>query len=136
MVNTRVINETGGPSRPCRVRVPIGVAYGVDLEHVKHVLQAGLADIPGVLYTAPGKPPAVVLRQFGASSLDLDVLIWILEPEDKLPMLDASNTALYVALKRASIEIPFPQRDVRIYASATGPDERDALAPSEPPAHG
>ncbi|HCH64365.1 MAG TPA: mechanosensitive ion channel protein, partial [Deltaproteobacteria bacterium] len=69
MVNTRVINETGGPNRPCRVRVPIGVAYGVDLDHVKQVLQEGLTNIPGVLYQAPGKPPAVVLRQFGASSL-------------------------------------------------------------------
>lgn len=135
MVNTRVINETGGPTRPCRIRVPIGVAYGVDLDHVRSVLTKGLSNIPGVLYTAPGKPPSVVLRGFGASSLDFEVLIWIQEPEDKLPMLDAINSAIYVALNRANIEIPFPQHDVRIYASATGDvavgalDARDAPEP-------
>ena len=123
MVNTRVINETGGPTRPRRLRVPIGVAYGVALEHVKQVLQDGLLGIPGVLYTQPGGHPSVVLRRFGASALELEVLIWILEPGDKLPMVDAINSAIYTALNQAGIEIPFPQHDVRLYASATGDDD-------------
>lgn len=136
MVNTRVINETGGPTRPCRIRVPIGVAYGVDLDHVRAVLTEGLSNIPGVLYSAPGKPPTAVLRSFGASSLDFEVLIWILEPEEKLPMLDAINSAIYVALNRANIEIPFPQRDVRVYASATGDDATEMLASRGAPESG
>jgi small-conductance mechanosensitive channel len=99
------------------------VAYGVELEHVKQVLQDGLQAIPGVLYTPPGSHPSVVLRRFGASALELEVLIWIQEPGEKLPMLDAINSAIYVTLQAADIEIPFPQHDVRLYASATGADE-------------
>ena len=121
MANTRVVNETGGPLRPRRVRVPIGVAYGTDLEHAKEVLCAAMEGLPFVLAGPPGAPPGVVVRGFGDSSVDLEVMVWIFEPRDLLPAEDAVNMAIYNSLNRAGIEIPFPQRDVRLYASPTTP---------------
>ncbi len=132
MANTRVINESGGPVRHCRIHVPIGIAYGTDLRVAKKVLEDGLRDLPGVLYGPPGAPPMVVLKDFGASSVDLEVLAWIAEPRDTLMMRDAINVAIYNALHDANIEIPFPQQDVRIYASATSPGPVTVEAPSAP----
>ena len=134
MANTRVINETGGPMRPRRVHIPIGVAYGVELAHVRKVLSDAVATVPGILVGPPGAPPAVVVKGFGDSSIDLAVLAWIAEPRDLLPMHDVVNTAIYEALTEAGIEIPFPKRDVTLYASATTPGVRtlvDALGGSD-----
>jgi len=119
MANTKVFNETGGPMRPRRIHVPIGVAYGVDLAHVRTVLVEAMAGLPMVLAEDPGAPPKVVVRGFGESSVDLEVLVWIFEPRDLLPAFDVVNTAIYDALNEAGIEIPYPKRDVHLYASAT-----------------
>jgi small-conductance mechanosensitive channel len=117
MANTKVVNETGGPMRPRRVRVPIGVAYGVDLEQVKTVLVEAMTDLPEVLESAPGAAPSVVVKAFGASSIDLDVIVWLAEARDMTTFMDSVNSAIYNSLKAANIEIPYPKRDVYLYPS-------------------
>jgi len=130
MANTKVVNETGGPMRPRRVRVPIGVAYGVDLQQVKDVLVEALHKVPQVLDGPPGAPPRVVVKGFGASSVDLDVIVWLAEARELTVFMDAVNLAIYNALNAARIEIPYPKRDVYLYASGTGDtSDTDGTAP-------
>jgi len=120
MANTKVVNETGGPIRPRRVRVPIGVGYGADLQHVKKVLVDAVSAVPNVLSTPPGAPPRASVKAFGPSSVDLEVIVWLAEARDLSTFMDAVNIAIYDAINEAGLEIPFPKRDVYLYASGTG----------------
>ena len=104
--------------RPRRIRVPIGVAYGTDLDHLRRVLIDSVLALPGLLHEAPGAPPEVLFTGFGASSIDLEVLVWLREPRDLVPVVNLVNGAIYESLASAEIEIPFPKRDVTVYASA------------------
>lgn len=119
MANTRIVNETGGPSAARRVRVPIGVAYGTELAHAKAVLKEAVGSLDAVITDDPERLPAVVVSQFGASSVDLEVLVWVEDPRDTTWLLDDVNTAMYNALNAADIEIPYPKSDVYLYASGT-----------------
>jgi len=111
MVNSKIINQSGGPHEKFRVRVKVGVAYGSDIDQVKQVLLDVANSVDGV---CPKPEPRVRFRQFGESSLDLELLCWVEEPELRGRMLDALNTRVYKQFAQHRIEIPFPQRDLHM----------------------
>lgn len=107
--NSKIINETGGPSPKQRSRVTVGVAYGSDAAQVVQVLLGCVQGIDGIC-DKPG--PEVRLRGFGDSSLNFELLFWIDSPKRREPIRSQVNFKVYEALKTANISIPFPQRDV------------------------
>ncbi len=111
MVNSKIVNQSGGPHEKFRVRVKVGVAYGSDIDQVKQVLLDVANSVDGV---CDRPEPRVRFRQFGESSLDLELLCWVEEPELRGRMLDALNTQVYKQFAQRGIEIPFPQRDLHI----------------------
>jgi small-conductance mechanosensitive channel len=58
--------------------------------------------------------PRVRFRVFGASSLDLDLLCWVENPEVRGRVLDALNTSIYKRFRAERIEIPYSKQDVFI----------------------
>ncbi len=114
IANSKIINESGGPSTKHRVRIPIGVAYGSDIDRVRSVLQEVAENNENVCRTPE---PRVRFRSFGNSSLDFEILCWIEDPATRGLTLDSLNTSIYKALAKAGIEIPFPQRDLHIKES-------------------
>ena len=112
----KIINEAGGPSARHRIRIPIGVAYGSDIDKVIDTL-AAVADSHDEICAAPS--PRVRFRQFGESSLDFELLCWIEQPVDRGRMLHELNCAVYKAFADAEIEIPFPQRDLHVRTMPT-----------------
>ena len=68
IANAKIINESGGPWVKHRIRIPVGVAYGSDVDEVCKVLEEVANSVPEVV-----KIPAarVRMRAFGASSLVL-----------------------------------------------------------------
>ena len=109
--NGKIINEAGGPSTQHRIRVAVGVAYGSDIDHVIEVLASVAAEHPEIL-TNP--EPRVRFRLFGESSLDFELLGWIARPVDRGRVTHELNCAVYKALNKSKIEIPFPQRDLHV----------------------
>jgi small-conductance mechanosensitive channel len=109
--NAKIINETGGRWSRRRLRVPIGVAYGSDIDKVREVLAQAAEDCE---FTCSDPTPLVRFRQFGNSSLDFELLVWIEEPVVRGRALDALNTSIYKEFAKAGIQIPFPQRDLHI----------------------
>ncbi len=109
--NSKIINETSGRFEKMRVRVNIGVAYGSDVDQVREVLM-GCFD--GVEHLETEPEPRVRFREFGDSSLNFQLMVWISEPLFRGRVLDALNTRVYKALNAANIEIPYPKRDVYI----------------------
>ena len=118
IANGKIVNESGGPSIKHRLRVPIGVAYGSDVDKVRAVLQE-VADTNEYVCKSP--EPRVRFRNFGDSSLNFEVLCWIEDPAQRGLAQDSLNTAIYKALGRSGIEIPFPKRDV--YIRSGGPKQ-------------
>lgn len=117
MGNAKITNEAGGPHTKYRVRVPIGVAYGSDVDQVR----ATLIDVAAATDLVCKQPdPRVRFRRFGDSSLEFELLCWIDEPVLRGRALDALNTAVYKRFMTDQIEIPFPQRDVHVHGLAEG----------------
>jgi MscS family membrane protein len=114
--NGKIINEAGGPPSQHRIRVRVGVAYGSEIDQVIEVLAGVATDHPDVL---SNPEPRVRFRVFGESSLDFELLGWIAKPVDRGRVTHELNCAVYKALNKNNIEIPFPQRDLHVRAMPT-----------------
>ncbi len=111
--NSMIINQSGGIYEKMRIRLKVGVAYGSDIDLVKAVLQEE-AQIEPMVCRDPA--PRVRFRAFGASSLDLELLFWVNNPEERGRVLDAMNTRVYKRFAIAGIEIPYAKQDLYIKA--------------------
>lgn len=106
----RVANESNPPGRK-RISVPIGVAYGTNIERLEEILKEIADEEPLVL----DKPePTTRFRGFGDSALDYELLCWISDPVDTPKATSRLNRAIYNSLMEEGIEIPFPQRTVHM----------------------
>ncbi len=107
----KIVNETGGPDSKYRIRIPVGVAYGTDIDLVNKTLLEVAASEP----LAESDPaPRVRMRGFGDSSLDFELLCWVSEPELRGRALDALFGSVYKRFGQENIEIPFVKRDLYI----------------------
>ena len=111
IANGKIVNESAGQSVKSRVRVPVGVAYGSDIDLVSRVLVEVALREPEVCKTPE---PRTRFRLFGASSLDFELLIWIEDPEIRGRVKHNLNMAIYKAFIEHGIEIPFSQHDLHI----------------------
>ncbi len=113
-IKAQVINWTLRDPRR-RLHVPFGVAYGVSKEDAQ---KAGLEAAEAVEWTVKSKgfEPAVWLVEFGDSSLNYELVVWLDDSAVKRPgrVIADYNWALHTALEKYGIEIPFPQRDLNI----------------------
>ena len=99
-----------------RVRVAVGVSYDADMREVESVLMAAAATVSDQV---EGRSPVVLLRQFGSSSVDFDVSIWIRNPWDLQLRAAELRQAIWWGLQDAGIVIAFPQLDVHLDAAVT-----------------
>lgn len=111
IANAKIINESGGPWVKHRIRVPVGVAYGSDVDEVCTLLEEVANSLPAVVRVPA---PRVRMRGFGASSLDFELLAWIENPELRGRVRHDLLKAVYKALNTKQIEIPFPQTDIHV----------------------
>lgn len=109
-ISGRVVNWSHG-DRKIRVHVPVGVAYGSDVQLVSRALLEEAEKHPGVMRTPA---PKVWFTGFGDSSLNFELLVWIPEPAARPQLISDFNYAIDATFRRNNIEIPFPQRDVHV----------------------
>ncbi len=100
------------------VKVPVGVAYGANVEDVRKMLIEAVRSQmaksrDGRDIISQKKPIDVVFDDFGDNSVNLFVTYWVLV-EEKFGMTGRIKEAIYNTLNAHHIEIPFPQRDVYI----------------------
>jgi len=111
IANAKILNESGGPSSKHRIAVAVGVAYGSDIDDVESILSTVARENPRV---ADDPAPRIRFRQFGSSSLDFEMLVWITDPQERGITKHELNCAVYKSFGKAGVEIPFPQRDLWI----------------------
>jgi small-conductance mechanosensitive channel len=108
-IDSPVTNWTYGDPR-VRFRIPVGVAYGSDLEKVRNALVEVARENSNVL---PQPEPTVFLETFGESSINLELVVWSKEMSYRPRRFRSDlNFAIAQKLREAGIEIPWPQRDL------------------------
>ena len=88
-----------------RIDVAVGIAYKEYIPKAREVILAAIKDVDRVL-TDPA--PIVVVRGLGASSVDLEIRVWIEDASKEVITSAKIIEASKLALDEAGIEIPFP----------------------------
>lgn len=95
-----------------RMDVPVGVSYSADPRQVEKILLDAARREPLV---SKEKPPVVRFVEFGDNSINFVILIWIdVRTTARRLVRSALYFTIFDELKKADIEIPFPQRDLHI----------------------
>ena len=76
-LNSAAIVNESTPRRKRRIRVPVGVAYGTDIDKVEEILLE-LAEAEDLVQERPN--PRVRFREFGDSALNFELLCWVSNP--------------------------------------------------------
>lgn len=99
------------PNDQYRLEIHIGIAYGSDIEMAREVMVNAVRDVEGVL---SDRPVEALFLEFGDSALIFRVRWWLESYVDTRRMFDRVNSALYKALQKENIQLPFPQMDVHM----------------------
>lgn len=94
-----------------RIVLPVGVAFGTDVAHVQRILLKIAERNPSVMKEPA---PSTLFKGFAESTLDIRLHVFIPKRDVYTVVLNELNSAIVSELRRAGIEIAFPQRDLHI----------------------
>ena len=126
LVNWTLSDET------TRITIKVGVDYGTDPKLVHRLLQQAAAENPRVLSE---RPPTSWLLNFGASTLDFELRIFVGTMGDRLAVRDEINTRLIELFEENGIAFAYPQLDLHVRdvpemtAAARTPKDEPGVAP-------
>ncbi|HRH71616.1 MAG TPA: mechanosensitive ion channel [Zoogloea sp.] len=111
LVGAVVQNETFTDPK-VRIALPVQVSYATDLEKAMVILVEAAGNQARVM-TDPA--PGAFVEAFADSGINLQLGFWIRDPaEGTLGIRSAINLEIWRRFKEEGIEIPFPQREVRV----------------------
>ena len=95
-----------------RLKVPVGISYGSDLEKARDLMLESAAVTKRVLKD-PG--PACLLSGFGDNAINLELRVWINDPQNGLGKVKSDLFwEIWQRFREHGIEMPYPQRDVHL----------------------
>jgi len=110
-IESPVTNWTYGDPR-VRFRIPVGVAYGSDIDKVRAALVAAGKENQ---HTLSDPEPSVFFEKFGDNAIEFELVVWSSEMSYRPRRYRSDlNFAIEKKLREAGIEIPNPQRDLHI----------------------
>jgi small-conductance mechanosensitive channel len=104
-----------------RDTISVGISYGVPPNHVREVVLTLLHDVPQILRNPP---PEVLVWSYGDFAIEYHIKYSFEDYGAQEHVRDRIASALWYALRRHSIEIPFPTRTVHVH-DAGRDDDRD-----------
>lgn len=119
LVREHLINWSYGDPR-ARMSIPVGVAYGSDVDLVSETLMKATEGVDNVLRDPP---PKVQFLKFGDWSLDFRLLVWTNRPRLHAQIRSDINYRIERLFREAGIEIPFPQTELRVRQGSVQIDE-------------
>ena len=130
LVNDQVVNWTLH-NQTRRIRVPFVTAFGVDKEKVREAVLKAARSVPFTSADDAVRRTQVWLVGFGEYALKFELIVWPTVEAVRRPaaIFAAYSWAIDDALRAAQIEIPVPQRDMRLRGlfGEEGEDAREAL---------
>lgn len=110
ILNEKVINWSAN-NKITRFSVPVGVAYGSDVKKVEELL---LKSVENHSKVTKRPAPIVVFNDFGDSALLFEIWFWTSDTWS----IEITKSEIRFEINRlfleSNIQIPFPQRDIRI----------------------
>jgi small-conductance mechanosensitive channel len=70
-------------------------------------------------WVAKEPPPKVVVRNFGESSIDLQLRVWIADARKRMDTISYITDRVKDAFDAVGIEIPYPRRELYIKQQTT-----------------
>ncbi len=99
-------------NRNIRIRLPLGVSYDADVEQAMALVIEAIGETERAL--AEPKPSCLLLG-FGDSAIDLEGRFWIQDPEHGMGNVRSEVLLrIWHKFKDNGIEIPYPQRELRL----------------------
>ena len=109
---TREVENWSYSNTNVRLHIPVGVAYDCDLPLAQKLMIQAASESQRVLKVPP---PNVWLRNFGDNSVEHEILAWIADPEGGIGSVRSEIlNRLWALFRDHGIEVPFPQRDIRV----------------------
>ena len=119
IIGSTVLNHSY-TDRAVAIKTAVTISYRSDTERAMSLLLAAGVDQSRVL-AAP--PPTVWIKHLGDNGIELELTTWIRDAEEGQGSL---RSGIFVAVLRAfrkeGIEIPTPQREIRLFADGTKTD--------------
>lgn len=111
IITSTVLNHSFS-DRKVRVGLPIQVAYATDLDAARKIMVDAALAHPRVL---KDPPPGALILAFADSGINLELGVWVADPDQGLAGLRSDlNDAIWRGFREQGIEIPFPQREIRV----------------------
>jgi small-conductance mechanosensitive channel len=109
---TEEVENWSYSDRNVRVRIPVGVAYDCDLRLAQELMLRAAIESPRVLQEPK---PNIWLTAYGDNAVEHEILAWISDPEGGVGNVrsDVLNR-LWWLFKEHGVEVPYPQRDIRV----------------------
>jgi small-conductance mechanosensitive channel len=110
-ITSTVISQTYS-NRMVRLIVPFQISYASSVEVAMNIILSAAKKRPQIL-TDPG--PDVLLKEFADSGINLELIIWVEDPEGgALKLRSDLNLEILGEFRKNGIDIPFPQHEVRL----------------------
>lgn len=115
MITDVVINHTSAAHK-AKIPIPIQISYDSDLDVAMEILRE-----IGLSHQRTMKDASavdVIIKAFGESGIDLLLSVWVADPEEGSAKLQSEiYYAVWQRFKAQNIQIPYPQRDIRIISA-------------------
>ncbi len=118
-------------SRDVRIKAPIRVAYGSDIELVETLLLEACKASPRVLNMPEAK---ALITDFGDSAINFEIRFWVSDPEEGISNVrsDVYKRA-WKLFRENGIRLPYPQLDIHLRDSKQFEALLEAMQDDEPP---
>lgn len=100
-----------------RIRIPFGISYSTDIQKLHEVVLKAVEDLPFIIKNESIAPaPKLFMEEFGDNSINFELAFWVnlRSHASQLNIKAEALSAIEKALRNNNIEIPFPQRDIRV----------------------
>jgi len=133
LITERVTNWSHS-DRLIRLRIPVGISYKSDLDKARALCLEAVGEVERI-HTEP--KPVCLIQGFGDSSVDLEIRVWIHDPEAGRGNVQSEvYERIWRKFHEHGIEIPFPQRDLHLRSPDVIRVTTESAQADEPPPRG
>lgn len=112
LLMTSTVENWSFSTRDVRLKVPVGIAYGSDVELAERLMLQAARENPRV-HNDP--EPSVWLHSFGDSAIQFEIQLWIDDPEAGVGNVRSDVLKrIWVLFKDHGVQLPYPQRDIHV----------------------
>jgi len=118
LATTTVLNHTYS-GREVRVGVSVQVSYDCDVDFALRLMEDAAREDPRI--AVEPTPPTAFLVNFADNGINLELGVWLRDPENgQLNLKSALNRRILTAFRANGITIPSPRREIRVIQDAHG----------------